>query len=138
MIYNQQAFWRETMKPARFLIFDARLSVFVLLFLMHMRLWTGLLMVGVALVFWGCERLWGLDFINMLRGTRAFLAGRLRPARGRTAMRQPVDFAFECQPRHRRLLEQRRVAASQKKSTNTKKPSGIRQWLPLPSSGATK
>lgn len=95
MIYNRQAFWRETMRPGRFLIFDARLSVFVLLFMLHLQVWTGLLVLAVAVLFWVCEKVWNLDFANMLRLARSSLAGPQRPARGFAAQRYPADFGFE-------------------------------------------
>lgn len=128
MIYNQQAFWRETMKPARFLIFDARLVLFVGLFLLHMQVWTAVLMVSAALGFTVCEKMMGLDFNNLLRWIRSSLVGPHRPARGRSAPRQAVDFAFELRPAARRRLAQRqaRAAAKVNAAINPSKPAG---WL---------
>lgn len=113
MIYNSPAFWRETMKPARFLVFDARLVIFVCLFLLHMQVWTAVLLFGATSVFTIFERVFGLDFPNLLRWLRAQAAGRKRSARGRRAVRQPVDFAFELRPEHVERLRQRQARALQ-------------------------
>lgn len=123
MIYNNQAFWRETMKPARFLMFDARLVIFVAIFLLHIQVWTGLLLTAAAIIFTVCEKVLGLDFNNLLRWVRAFFAGRHRSARGRHAPRHAVDFAFEMRPEHRRRLQLRQERAKAARTGQNNKAS---------------
>ena len=43
--------WRETARNPRFFFMDAKVSLFILLFLMHMRLWTLILVVCVMAIF---------------------------------------------------------------------------------------
>jgi intracellular multiplication protein IcmT len=71
--------WRNTMKPARFFHFDARVSYFLLLVLLHARLWTLELMLAVGCIFWILERK-GLFFAAALRALRVWFIGKYRPA----------------------------------------------------------
>ena len=71
--------WRNTMKPVRFFQFDARACFFLLLVLVHARLWTLYLLIFVNLVFWLLERK-GLSFAAAMRAGRLWLVGNYRPA----------------------------------------------------------
>lgn len=71
--------WRNTMKPVRFFGFDARAGFFVVLLLVHARLWTLMLLISVFLIFWLLERK-GLSFSSALRAARLWFIGRNRPA----------------------------------------------------------
>ncbi len=71
--------WRNTMKPARFFQFDARVSFFIILLLVHARLWTLGLMCTVMTIFWLLERK-GLTFPSALRALRLWIIGNNRPA----------------------------------------------------------
>jgi len=71
--------WRNTMKPARFFILDGRAVFFVVLVLVHARLWTIYLLVIVGIVLWILERR-GLSFAAALRSVRLWLIGDHRPA----------------------------------------------------------
>ena len=71
--------WRNTMKPVRFFQFDARAAFFILLVLVHARLWTFALMICVNIIFWILERK-GLSFASALRAFRLWLGGSHRPA----------------------------------------------------------
>ena len=71
--------WRNTMKPARFFMLDGRAVFFVILFMLHARLWTIYLMIGVAVVLWILERR-GLSFASALRAVRVWFIGKFRPA----------------------------------------------------------
>ncbi len=71
--------WRNTMKPARFFHFDARVSFFLILLLVHARLWTLGLMCVVMTIFWLLERK-GLTFPSALRALRLWIIGNNRPA----------------------------------------------------------
>ena len=85
------AHWRNTFKPARFFIIDARASFFLLLFLVHIRPWTFVLLVSVFSALYFVERL-GYDFQAALRAIRVYFAGNIRPANSRNKQRFPVDF----------------------------------------------
>lgn len=95
MIFGRQALWRDTMRPARFLVFDARLIVAVALMLFHIRIWTIAVLLTTAGLLFFFEKWLGLDVPNIVRWVRAKFSGRLRPARRRMDRRSMVDFAFE-------------------------------------------
>lgn len=83
--------WRNTQKPARFWILDARAAIFLALFLIHMRTWTFVLAVLSMFIFYIFERM-GLTFAAALRAIRCYILGRNRPANRRRALRRRVDF----------------------------------------------
>jgi len=83
--------WRNTQKPARFFIFDARACLTILLFLVHARLWTFTLAVFVIVVFWLLERR-GLTFSAALRALRSWVLGAKRPANRAAARRRWIDY----------------------------------------------
>lgn len=93
-IYGRSCFWRETMRPGRVLVFDARLMAFVLLFLLHLRVWTLLVLLAAAVGFFAIERR-GLSFSAVLRQVRSFFAGPERPARRGGRRRPLMDYGFE-------------------------------------------
>jgi len=82
--------WRNTMKPARFFQFDARAGFFVIVLLVHARLWTLGLMIAVLFIFWILERK-GLSFASALRSIRVWLLGPNRPAWIYTRRRKMID-----------------------------------------------
>ncbi len=71
--------WRNSMKPARFFMLDARVAIFLMLFIIHMRMWTFLTFIAVCLLFWFLERR-GLSFQAAIRSFRTWLLGKRRPA----------------------------------------------------------
>ncbi|MBV8548096.1 MAG: IcmT/TraK family protein [Alphaproteobacteria bacterium] len=83
--------WRNSQKPIRFFMLDARSFLSVVLFLFHARLWTLVLALIVMLVFWVMEQR-GLTFESSLRAIRCWLLGRNRPANSRLAVRRWTDF----------------------------------------------
>ena len=83
--------WRNTFKPARFFIIDARASYFVLLFLVYMRIWTALIVFAVFAILFFVERL-GYDFNSSIRAARQYFAGNIRPSRNRHKETYPVDY----------------------------------------------
>ncbi|WP_301100444.1 IcmT/TraK family protein [Propionivibrio sp.] len=83
--------WRNTQKPARFFILDARAFLAFLLFLVHMRLWTLYVVIAVMFFFWLMER-FGLTFEASLRAVRSWFLGQNRPANSRRARRRWIDF----------------------------------------------
>ena len=82
--------WRDTMRPARFFQFDARVSFFIVLLLVHARIWTFLLLLAVLGVFGLLERK-GLSFPSALRAFRVWLIGKERPAWIYTKKRNLID-----------------------------------------------
>lgn len=78
------------MKPVRFFQFDARAGIFVVLVLVHARVWTFVLLVSVMVVFWILERK-GLSFMAALRSLRLWLVGKYRPAWAYTRRRKMLD-----------------------------------------------
>ena len=71
--------WRNTMKPVRFFMLDARVAIFFMLFIFHMRIWTFATFVVVGLFFWFLEKR-GLMFTAAMRTFRTWILGRRRPA----------------------------------------------------------
>jgi intracellular multiplication protein IcmT len=82
--------WRNTMKPVRFFQFDARAGFFIILVLMHARIWTVALMIGVLFIFWILERK-GLSFAAAMRALRSWFIGNYRPAWAYTRRRKLLD-----------------------------------------------
>lgn len=71
--------WRNTMKPVRFFMLDARVAIFFMLFILHMRIWTFAAFIIVGAFFWILERN-GLGFAAAMRTFRTWILGRRRPA----------------------------------------------------------
>ncbi|MEW5424593.1 IcmT/TraK family protein [Amorphus sp. 3PC139-8] len=93
-MYGSNLFWRETMRPARFLIFDARIVVFIAALVLYLRLSTLILFLLAAGVFRIVETR-GYDFPNAIRKARSLVAGRFRSARRLSDRRASVDFGAE-------------------------------------------
>jgi intracellular multiplication protein IcmT len=71
--------WRNAMRNVRFFSLDARSAIFLFFFLLHMRLWTLVLVIVAMSAFYLLERM-GLDFSSAFRAFRCWLFGRIRPA----------------------------------------------------------
>lgn len=85
------AHWRYTFKPARFFMLDARVSVAILLFLLHIRVWTLLIVLAVIAVFYWVER-FGYNFPSALRAARLYFSGRIRNTAPANKIRDSVDY----------------------------------------------
>jgi intracellular multiplication protein IcmT len=85
------AHWRNTFKAPRFFMVDARVSIFLIAFLLHIRLWTLLLMICVLFGFYWVER-FGYDFPSALRALRLRIAGPIRPPLSPDRARGPIDY----------------------------------------------
>ncbi|MGL5741197.1 MAG: IcmT/TraK family protein [Legionella sp.] len=72
--FSDSAHWRDSARSARFFIVDARAAFPIFLFLMHIRIWTGVLVL-VSAVFFGIIEHYGFTVPVFLRWTRGFLAG---------------------------------------------------------------
>ena len=82
--------WRNTMKTVRFFQFDARAGFFIILVLVHARVWTFALMILVNVLFWILERK-GLSFAAAVRAIRLWFVGPYRPAWIYTRRRKLLD-----------------------------------------------
>jgi intracellular multiplication protein IcmT len=83
--------WRNSGKPIRFFVVDARAFTATFFFLIHARPWTFALALLVILVFWFLERR-GMSFHASLRGFRAWILGTKRPATHRRWIRRWIDY----------------------------------------------
>ena len=105
-MFGQPVYWRETMRPAKFLIFDSRAVLVLLPTLMHLRLWTLILAISTMFMFWYFERK-GVSADSILRFARARLIGSKRSARGQFEERDAVDFgSFESREYLMRLIRE--------------------------------
>ena len=75
--FSPLAHWRDSARSARFFLVDARAAFPIFLFLMHIRLWTGLLVV-VSAVFFGILEHFGFTVPVFLRWLRLFFAGPVK------------------------------------------------------------
>lgn len=89
--------WRNSMKPARFFMLDARAAWPVLVMLLHMRYYTMIFAVLVMVLFYFLEQR-GLSFFAALRAFRVWIVTRKRPNYRPSDMTRMVDFAFEPLP----------------------------------------
>ena len=87
---NAYNHWRNTARPARFFAMDARACLVVFLFLVHVRLWTLFLMIGVLIACTVMER-YGMTLPVTLRRLRLFFGGNYRPALVKSATRRFID-----------------------------------------------
>lgn len=83
--------WRNTQKPVRFFFLDARAFIGFLVCLVHARIWTLMLALALAAVFWVFERM-GLTFASAVRAIRVWFVGSVRPANSRRAFRRWTDY----------------------------------------------
>ncbi|GAB5387236.1 MAG: hypothetical protein Alpg2KO_02040 [Alphaproteobacteria bacterium] len=82
--------WRETMRPARFFIVDARAAVLIGVCMLHFRTWTVMLTLIGMVVLVLLERK-GLTVPAAFRAIRAFIAGNRRPHVSWMKRRRLVD-----------------------------------------------
>lgn len=78
--FSENANWRDTARPARFLMLDARVTPVIMLFLLHITWWTFFTMVAVLLFFTGIER-YGFSVVTFFRFLRSWIAGKRRISR---------------------------------------------------------
>lgn len=86
------AHWRDTYKPARFFMLDARAGVPLIFCALHLQYWTIGIATIVVLLFWFLERR-GLSFSSAFRMFRSEMAGVHRPAKTAHKIRGHVDYA---------------------------------------------
>lgn len=73
------AHWRDSARPAKFFIIDAKAAFPVFLFLLHIKLWTFIIAVLATLFFTMLNR-FGYSVEVFLRYGRSFIAGRRKMA----------------------------------------------------------
>ncbi len=78
--YTTDANWRDAARPAKFFGIDAKAAMPLLLFLLHMRLWTLLMTIGFTF-FFGILSHFGFTFRVFIVRFRCFLAGRHKLAK---------------------------------------------------------
>ena len=84
--------WRDTYRPARFFLVDARILFLVLPMLLHLRWYTVAPTIGAVAFLYYFEKRRDMDVPSSLRMLRSWLCGPLRPARARAKIRRPVDY----------------------------------------------
>lgn len=84
--------WRDSFKPARVAVLDARLLFILLPTLLWIRWYTVIPLIVVALVLYYVERRLEMSVPSALRAVRSLIAGRIRPARSADKLRRAVDF----------------------------------------------
>lgn len=118
-IYGAPLYWRETHKLPRFLIFDGRVVLPILLSILHMRLWTIILTVIVLIALFYFDRK-GISADSIARFLRAKFVGSHRTARGVDAERSFVDYGFETPTQIRKIKEMNLIEAKRLKEQKLK------------------
>lgn len=75
--FSPSAHWRDSARNARFFLVDARAAFPVFLFLMHIRLWTGMIVL-VSAIFFGVLEHFGFTVPVFFRWLRLFFAGPIK------------------------------------------------------------
>ncbi len=75
--FSQNAHWRDSARSARFFMVDARAAFPIFLFLMHIRIWTGFLVI-ISALFFGILEHYGFTLPVFLRWLRLFFAGNVK------------------------------------------------------------
>jgi intracellular multiplication protein IcmT len=75
--FSSTAHWRDSARSPRFFVVDARAAFPIFLFLMHIRVWTGMLVL-VSAVFFGILEHYGFTVPIFLRWLRSFFSGPIK------------------------------------------------------------
>lgn len=78
--YSGSAHWRDTARPARFFLVDARAAFPLVIWLLHLRWWTFWLAISGMFIFTLIER-WGFSVPVFLRVARNAFAGKHKSSR---------------------------------------------------------
>jgi hypothetical protein len=84
--------WRDSYKPARFIMLDARILFLLVPTLLWIRWYTVIPLFIVALVLFYIERRLEISVPSALRMVRSTFAGRQRPGRSVSKLRRLIDF----------------------------------------------
>lgn len=74
MSFKEDTHWRDSARQARFFMIDARAAFPLLIFLMHIRMWTFVLAITTMCFFALLEK-FGFTLVIFFRWLRSFLAG---------------------------------------------------------------
>jgi len=75
--FSESSHWRDSARSARFFMVDARAAFPLFFFLMHIKIWTGIIVL-VSAVFFAIIEHYGFTVPVFLRWIRTFLAGSLK------------------------------------------------------------
>ena len=78
--FSPTAHWRDSARSARFFMVDAKAAFPIFLFLMHIRMWTGMLVIFSAL-FFGIVEHFGFTLPVFFRWLRSVCAGPIKSSR---------------------------------------------------------
>jgi hypothetical protein len=70
-------YWFHSAKPVKFFIVDYRASIFVIIFLLHMRFYTFILLISIFVLLFILE-MYKLSIVNACKRLRTILAGKVR------------------------------------------------------------
>ncbi len=84
--------WRDTFKPARFTVLDARLLYILLPTILWVRIYTVVPLVIVAGLLFYVEKRLEMSVPSAIRAVRSTLAGPTRNARAFNKLRRVVDY----------------------------------------------
>lgn len=73
---DEYNFWFHSAKPVKFIMVDYRASIFVIIFFLHMRLYTFFLLIFIFVILCILE-MYKLSLINALKRLRSFIAGKV-------------------------------------------------------------
>ncbi len=77
--FSPNAHWRDSARSARFFMVDARAAFPIFIFLMHIQLWTGSIVL-ISAVFFGIIEHYGFTVPVFLRWLRLAFAGPIKSA----------------------------------------------------------
>jgi len=73
---DEYNFWFHSAKPVKFIMVDYRAAIFVIIFFLHMRLYTFFLLIFIFVILCILE-MYKLSLINALKRLRSFIAGKV-------------------------------------------------------------
>lgn len=74
------AFWRDSARSPRFFMVDAMAAIPLVIFMLHIRMWTLYVAIG-TMIFFGILERFNFTVPVFMRFARSFLAGSVRVAR---------------------------------------------------------
>lgn len=80
MAMTESTHWRDSARTARFFVMDARAAFPLVLFILHMKLWTFIVAV-IAMSFFAMLERWGFTVPVFLRWSRSTIAGKYKTSR---------------------------------------------------------
>ncbi len=78
--FSKSAHWRDSARSPRFFLVDARAAFPVFLFLIHIRMWTAILVI-ISAIFFGILEHFGFTVPVFFRWLRTLVAGEVKLAK---------------------------------------------------------